>query len=181
MIITIAGKNGSGKSTVAEFLAKKLKLKHYSIGDLRGEIAMKMGITIDELNKIGEKEDWTDKIADEFQKELGKKQDNFVIDGRLSYHFIPNSIKIYLKVTDQVAADRIFNNQRPDEPKKNSVSDVKKMLVERYKNDRKRYKHYYRIDIEDLKNYDIVIDTSNLSKEQMENLVLDAVNKFKVG
>jgi len=36
MIITIAGEGGSGKSTVARILAKKLDYKHYSTGDLRG-------------------------------------------------------------------------------------------------------------------------------------------------
>ena len=34
MKITISGKAGSGKSTIARGLAKKLELKHYSIGDL---------------------------------------------------------------------------------------------------------------------------------------------------
>ena len=39
MIIAISGKAGSGKSTVAKLLASKLRLRHYSIGDLMREMA----------------------------------------------------------------------------------------------------------------------------------------------
>jgi cytidylate kinase len=39
MIITIAGTVGSGKSTVGRIIAKRLGLKHYSIGDLMREMA----------------------------------------------------------------------------------------------------------------------------------------------
>ena len=97
MIITINGTPGSGKSTVAKFLAKKLKLRHYSMCDLRRKMALEKGMTIDELNKIGEKEAWTDKDADNCQKKLGKKEDNFIIDGRLSWFFIPNQKMFWKK------------------------------------------------------------------------------------
>ncbi len=40
MIITIAGMPGSGKTTVAKILADKLNLKRYSMGDLRGKMAL---------------------------------------------------------------------------------------------------------------------------------------------
>ena len=46
MIIAISGKAGSGKSTIAELLAKKLKLKHYSIGNLMREMAKKKNISL---------------------------------------------------------------------------------------------------------------------------------------
>src|SRR3989338_8656535 len=98
MIITISGMPGSGKTTVANKIAKKLKLRHYSMGDLRGEVALKHGMNIDELNKLGEKKRWTDKEIDDYQRRLGKTQDNFIIDGRLSWYFIPKSIKIFLNV-----------------------------------------------------------------------------------
>ncbi|MCX6741353.1 MAG: AAA family ATPase, partial [Candidatus Parcubacteria bacterium] len=46
MIITLSGKPGSGKTTVAKILAEKLGYKFYSTGDLRGQMAMKRGLTI---------------------------------------------------------------------------------------------------------------------------------------
>ena len=164
MRITINGLPGSGKSTVADYLAKKFHLKHYSAGGLRREIARAKGMTIARLNKIGEKEAWTDKEVDEFQKKLGKK-DNFVIDGRLSWHFIPNSIKIYFLVDIKEGAKRIFLAKRKEEGYKN-ISDAFKELKERIDSDKKRYKKYYGLNPYTIKNYDIVVDTTGLSASE---------------
>ena len=79
MIITISGKPGSGKSTIAKIIAKKLKYDFFSAGDYRGEMAIKKGMTIDQLNKLGEKEDWTDKQVDDELKRISKKKDNIVV------------------------------------------------------------------------------------------------------
>jgi len=137
-----------------------------------------MGITIDELNKIGEKEEWTDKVVDDYQKEIGKKEDNFIIDGRLSWFFIPDSIKIFLRVRPEIAAERIFKDPRPDEEKQNSTEKLKNVLVKRYENDIKRYKKYYNLDISDLNNYDLVIDTSDMSQKEACETILKAVKKM---
>jgi predicted cytidylate kinase len=172
MIISISGKPGAGKTTVAKMLAKKLGFKFYSIGDLRGEIAMKLGITIDELNEIGTKQEWTDKNVDEYQKELGEKEDNFVIDSWLGFHFIPKSKKIFLDVDPKEAAKRIFKDQRKDEPKMRNVEEVEKMLEKRVKNSLERYKKYYNINCFDKKNYDLVIDTTHMKPEDVVKRIM---------
>ena len=52
MIITISGKAGSGKSTVAKSISQKLNLRHYSIGDLMRAMAREKKISLLELNKL---------------------------------------------------------------------------------------------------------------------------------
>ena len=99
MIITISGALGSGKSTVAKILVQKFNLKHYSTGDFMREIAVKRGITLLELSKLAETDKSIDEELDERQIKLGEEEDNFIIDARLGWHFIPNSIKIFLDVT----------------------------------------------------------------------------------
>jgi cytidylate kinase len=59
-IITISGDPGSGKSTIAQELAKKLKAKRIYVGEIRREIARKKGLTLAELNKYAEKHPETD-------------------------------------------------------------------------------------------------------------------------
>jgi len=64
MIITISGKAGSGKSTVAKQLAKKLNLKHYSIGDIMRKLAKEKNISLNELSKLAEKDKTIDLTLD---------------------------------------------------------------------------------------------------------------------
>ena len=172
MIISISGPPGSGKNTIAALLAKKLRMKHYSMGDLRGKMALEMSMTLDELNKLGEKEAFTDKEIDEYQKKLGKTEDNFVIDGRLSFYFIPHSIKIYLDVSLEEGARRIFKNPRKDEKRYNSIKETIKANKARIASDKKRYKMYYNIDCYDKSHYDFVINTTNLIADKVVQKIL---------
>jgi cytidylate kinase len=185
MIITISGDPGSGKSTVAKEVAKRLRLSHYSGGDMRGRLAQERGITIDELNRIGENDPSTDKDVDAKITELGKKEDAFVIDSRLAWHFIPASVKIYLSCDIKAAAERIFKDKasskkhRADEPEYRDAADVERHLKARVASDKKRYGQYYDIDHTDKKHYDLVLDTTKMTLPQVVENVLSFVQKFK--
>jgi len=176
MKITITGMPGSGKTSVGKMLAKKLGLAFLSIGDIRGKMAMDRGITIEELNKIGETEDWTDKEADNYQKKYGETHDDFIVEGRLAFHFIPDSIKIFLDVDLRAAAERVWNDPRPDEKKRASVEEEMKAMAERIESDKKRYLKYYNIDPYDKKQFDIVLDSTNISREETLKILEEKIN-----
>lgn len=175
MKITITGMPGSGKTSVGRELAKKFGLEFLSIGDIRGKMATDRGITIEELNKIGETEDWTDKEADDYQKEYGETHDNFIVEGRLAFYFIPDSIKIFLDVDLRAAAERVFNDPRPDEKKRASVEDEMKAMSERTESDKRRYLKYYGVDINDRKQFDIVVNTTNASREEVLKILEEKI------
>jgi len=170
-VITISGPAGSGKSTAAKLLAKKLNYNHYSMGDLRKKMAEEQGISLAELNKIGEKEDFTDKEVDNYQIKLGKNENNFVIDGRLSFHFIPQAINIYITADVKERARRIYIDERKTE-KFNSLKETRKALIERDKSDKKRYLKYYNVDPHDKTCFDHIMDTTYLTPEETVNLIL---------
>ncbi len=179
MIITLTGQPGSGKSTVAKLLARTLNYARYSMGDLRRACAMERGMTIDEWNAHGEASEETDVPVDNKQRELGTSQDNFVIDGRLSWHFIPHAFKVFLAVDPHEGARRIFmeaqKGGRVSEVKHASLEDVQKYNEDRGQSDRMRYQKYYGLTWDDPKQFDLWIDTTTLTPEAVANIIVDKI------
>ena len=179
MKITISGLPGSGKSTVGKALAQKLKLKHVSAGDFQRQMAKDRRISLLELAKIAEKDRSIDDETDNRTIEFGKKEKNFVMDARLAWHFIPDSIKIFLTVSLDEGARRIFNDLRPEEKENSSLERVKENIETREKSEQLRYKKYYNIDYADSKNYDIVVDTTKLSVVEVADILAAFAKKQK--
>lgn len=179
MIITISGKAGSGKSTIAKLLAKKLSLKHYSIGDLMRKLAKEKKISLLKLSRLAEKNPSIDRELDKKQIEL-KKEENFVIDGRLTAFFIPNAdFKIFLDAMPEVRAKRIMNDQREEEKGKD-IEEMTKIMEQREKSEKKRYKEYYNIDYYKKDLYNHMIDTTDLSVDEVIGKITDIIKKQKV-
>ncbi|MFH1978582.1 MAG: (d)CMP kinase [Candidatus Aenigmatarchaeota archaeon] len=176
MIITISGKAGSGKSSVGKIVAERLGYQHYSIGDLRGKMASDRRISLAEFNKIGEKEDFTDKEVDDYVKKLGETEDNLVVDGRLCFYFIPQSIKVFITANLEKRAQRVFQDERIDEKFKD-LEETKKALEEREESDLFRYKKYYNLDHLAEKHYDIIVDSSHITAEQVAEKVIEFIEK----
>ena len=157
---------------IAKAVAKEFGLKHYSMGDLQRQIAREKGITLAELGRLEEKNDEIDKIIDKKQIELGKKEDDLVIDSVLGYYFIPNSIKIFLDVDEDESAKRIFENKRDIEAFKD-INSTKKALKERISSEKKRFSKYYKK--KEAPKYDFYLDTTKLSKKEVKKKVIDFI------
>jgi predicted cytidylate kinase len=178
MIITISGSAGSGKDTVGKIIAKKLNYKFYSMGDLKREKAERKGMTIEEYNKLGETDKSTDTEVDEYQAEIGKKNDNFVIVGRTSFHFIPKSLKIFLDVDVKEAAKRIMSDKTRVGEKYKNIKDAVEKLKKRKVSDDKRYKKYYKLDIFDKKHYDLLMDTTEITPDEVADKIINFIKNY---
>lgn len=174
MIITLGGHLGSGKSTLWKKLAEHFGLKRYSTGDFMRELALERGVSIIELNQIAETDGGViDSILDERQKKLWAEQDEFIIDGRLAFHFIPHGKKIFLTVTPEEAAKRIFaDNTRKGLETHESIDDAARNITIRRESENERYMKYYGVHIYDMSLYDIVIDTNYKTPEQVFDAVI---------
>ncbi len=180
MIISISGAPGSGKSTIGKRLAKELNWPRYYMGGIRRQAAQDKGLTLAEYNKLGEVDDSTDLGVDEYQRILGKNEDNFVIEGRTSWYFIPHSFKIYLDVELGEGSKRIFshlqkNNERNEDDNLRTATDVLESAKKRVNSDKIRYKKYYGIDVYDPQNYDFYLDTTQLNENEVWELVYSEV------
>lgn len=180
MIISFNGEHGSGKSTVAERVANSLGYSRFYMGQIFRDMAKKREMTLEEFQNLCKQDPAADKEVDDYVVKLSKENDNFVIESRTAWHFIPDSLKIYLKVSDQEAAKRILNEADNDN-RKNELGDVfsKKEVIENLKKrrerDDERYKLYYGINIREEKNYDFILDTTGISIEEVTKKVLDFI------
>ena len=184
-IITIAGANGSGKSSTAKKIANELGFKHFSSGDFMRQIAKENNITLEELAKIAEKEDWVDKKLDDYVKQAGLEE-KVVIDSRLAFHFIPDSFKVYLNLNPKIAAQRMLNDMKNNPARKlennGEIESVEKMVeksAKRLASERKRYFDLYGIKNHiDHNNFDLIIDTEKNNLEQVVAIIEKEYKKW---
>ena len=167
-IITISGVIGSGKSTVAKMLSQKLGWQYYSTGMAQRKIAEEMGITTTELNARAVTDKSIDERIDAVFKNPPWGNDNCIVDSRLAFHFIPNSYKVCLTVQNDVAGRRIFNDsERSSEKKYRSIKEASESAQKRHELEMKHFKKNYKLDIDNKDNFDLIIDTTLLTPEQV--------------
>jgi len=184
MIISFNGDEGSGKSNIAEKVAEELGYPRYYMGQIFRDMAKKRGMTLVEYLKLGETDPNVDKEVDDHLLQLAKESNDFIIESRTAWHLIPQSLKIYLKVDEKEGANRIFkqlqkNNSRNEDRKTDSIESVLASNRKRKETDDLRYKKYYGIDIRNPKNYDFVLDTTGLTREEVFKQTITFIEKHK--
>lgn len=188
MILTISGTPGSGKSTIAKILVEKLHAERIYVGGIRRELAKKKGMTLVELNEYALTHPETDVDVDEKAaaqaRRLEKEKKIVVVEGRTQFHFLPESIKIFITVSPEEGAKRIWNDlqhqdlqQQRNEGNIHSLAEMKESIVKRFENDQRRYKKYYNLDITAEKQYDLVIDTTKITAQQGAEKILKFLEK----
>jgi cytidylate kinase len=107
-----------------------------------------------------------------------------VIDSRTAWHFIPTSFKVFLDIDTLTAAKRILAGM--DEARRKSEDipadpeQYAKLLNERLESETRRYKDLYNISPFDTTgNYDLVIDTSNKSIEQVVEEIIQRFEEWQ--
>ena len=90
MIIAIDGPAGSGKSTIAKFIAKKLKYRYIDTGAMYRAVAWSAnneGIDLDDENKVGQ---WTEKLKIEFL--TGPEGQQIKVNGANATRLLKNEV-----------------------------------------------------------------------------------------
>lgn len=167
MIITVSGLYGSGKTTVSKLLSKKLGLEYFCAGSIMREMAEKKGISLIEFEKkLAESDRKYDKELDEKQEEIASRGD-VVLDSRLGGWLVKDAdLKVWLEAPPAVRAERSAGREKV------SVKEARERIKERDASDIRRYKRYYGIDLNDKSVYNLVIDTSELSPEEIVNRIV---------
>jgi cytidylate kinase len=140
-----------------------------SVGDIFRKMAQERCMSLEEFGLLAKRDERIDRKLDEEQKTLAKEKDNIILEGRLSGFIVDANFKVWLKAPLQVRAGRIAQREGK------AVAKAMEETSEREDCERERYLRYYDIDIKDLSVYDLVIDSSKWSPEEISEIVAKAV------
>lgn len=178
-IISITGDLASGKTTVTRFLIDELGYDIYKNGERFRAMAQEMNMSVSEFGDYVEKHPEIDRELDDYARKYGEEHDNFIIDARLGWYTVPTSFKVYLKVDQDEGARRAFND--PDRKATENfatVEEYKADMIKRYNGENERYINLYGVNRADMSNYDLVVDTTNMTREEVKDTILKAYRNW---
>ena len=91
MKIIIGGPPGAGKSTVAREVARRLGYRFYSSGGFFRDLAKEKGFDVNDFQEYAKQHPEIDDMVDNKTKELGEKEDNFVLEGHIGVFFVEDA------------------------------------------------------------------------------------------
>lgn len=177
MRITISGPPGSGKTTVCSILSQRLNVNAIVFGKIFREYAAEHKLSLSELGSIAEKDPSIDETIDSRILEIARANDSIILESRLSAYMLSrnniSAFKVYLDANPSVRMSRIGN--RDCESKEQATCNT----ISREASEAKRYMQYYGIDISDKSVYDLIVNTDDLTPEQVADEIIKGMERFK--
>jgi len=163
-VITITGVPGSGTTTIAKLLSSKLELRLVFIGETFRELASEYNMSLSEFGDYVINNPKIDFELDSRQIDHARTS-NVILEGRLSgWMTMKNNIdafKILLTADLNTRINRIMGRENK------SYEMVKQEIMAREVSEVERYKKLYGINYLEPSYYDLIIDTADLSPEQI--------------
>ena len=180
MHITITGRLGSGKSTVAKIIVEKYGYTYYSTGNIMRELAAEAGLDILEYNRLCANDPTEDRKIDDRTREVAirLKDEKLVFDSRMAWFFAPDTFKVYVTVDPAVAARRVGIDPRPGEPA--SEVEIYKELEERGKVEQARFIKFYGEDADyyDWNHFNLIVDSTSRTPDEVAETIWNALEAY---
>lgn len=171
MRVTIGGPPGSGTTTVAKIVSKKLQYTHVYTGDIFRNLAKEKNMSLEDFSKLAEKDFSIDMEVDRRQKELGAN-DNIILEGRMARFMINPDLSVWITAPIDERVRRIFLRENLN------YTEAYKNTELRENSEKNRYQKIYNVDISNLASYDLVINSLRLSAEGVSRIIIVAVNNI---
>lgn len=173
--ITITGDLGSGKSAVSKILCERSGFEYVSTGRIQRQLAQELGLDTLEMNRRADTDPSIDERIDGIFVDLGKDPKGYIVDSRMAWFFLPASFKVYLQADVAVAAERILNDpNRKSEEYETKEEAIEKILA-RKRSENARFLAKYGADGTNMDNFDLVVDTTNKTPEQVADIILSGL------
>lgn len=178
-IITLGGLPGSGKSTVKRLLAERLQYKTFSTGDFVRDMAHERNMTLEEFNELIAHDKTIDELIDARLHEIEAGEDEYIIDSHLAFHFVPSGFSVFLMISPEKSAERIFNDAHTPSRQKSgdtmlTYEEAFTRTQKRIHNHEERYMLHYGISPYQETNYTFAINTEHMTPEEVTDTILNA-------
>lgn len=150
-------------------------------------------ITIEQANNMPELKEiraLIDTIIDEGIKKKGQeinkeeREDEFwIVDSRLAFKNIPDSFSVRLTCRSDIAGKRLFSDKSRGAEDNNykNEEDAINQREKRKNGEIERYKRRYNVDLTDEDNYDLIIDTSFSSIDDISDTIIRCLERYQEG
>ncbi len=162
--ITLCGGAGTGKGTVGPELAAAIaaatgkRCEFVSFGQYFRARAVTLGISQPELEELAKTDPTIDQAVDRKLQQFGAEHENYVIDARLGWYFLPLSFKVLLICKRDVRIQRVADRDGI------SFEMAQEQTNHREKATITRYNNLYSIRrLSDRTNFNLVVDTTTKS------------------
>lgn len=140
-------------------------------------------MTLEAFNDVIATDKSIDFLIDQKQEEMEQDGSNLVVDSHLGFHFIPSGFNVYLKISPESSAERIFNDRDSHVRIKSgdSMSTLEEAVArtqKRIENHTRRYSEFYGVNPYDESQYDLVVDTEKHPPEEVSAIILEAYKKW---
>lgn len=175
MIIIVSGPPGSGKTTLAKKISEKYNYDYISTGLIFREIARELNVDVVTLNKIAEKELSIDiKVDSKVLDLIGR--DNIVIESHIAGWGVKGSnnnvIAVYVTASLEKRAQRIAARDGI------TYEEAILHVLSREESHWRRFFNFYGINITDLSIFDLVVNTDNLTPDEVFSIVDNFLKSF---
>lgn len=164
MLLTLSGLPGSGTSTVARAVSAELHLDHLDGGTVFRTVAAEQGVSLAAYAAMAEHDENIDRALDDRLTERARAGD-VVLESRLAGWLATraglDALRVWIRCDEEERAQRVGGRDGHD------VQAALRHNQEREASERARYLGYYDIDLTDLSIYDLVLDSTERSPEDL--------------
>jgi CMP/dCMP kinase len=176
MKITVTGQSGTGSTSAGRCLATKLGLTFYSAGEIVRSMAERLHMDIHEFDTYIQQHPEYDAEIDKQQRQFGEAHNDFVLESRLGWFFVPSSVKILVTCGIEKRIHRVCEKENIGEQK------ARMQIEAREKSQLERFNNLYGIeDPWGAHHFDIVEHSSATSPETLAERMVAAIRERQLG
>ncbi len=181
MKISLTGDLGSGKGTVSAILAPRIGAEIYGTGTIMRRLAAEYGMTLGDFGAYVEAHPEIDREVDTNLALLSDDPRTLILDSRMAWHFVRGTYRIYLTTDPLISALRIKNANRGSIESFDTLEEAVAGIRARKESEKKRYLDLYGVNSKDLAHYDLVVDTSYISPDEVSDIIEERYHLYEEG